>query len=324
MKAIRVNQPGDISELHFEETPVPQCNPSDVLVEIKAAGINFIDIYIRNGLYKPPHYPYIPGKEGSGVIAQVGSQVKRLKPGDRVAFCSGGTGTYAEFVAIPSEQVVLLPPEISFEVGAAVMLQGLTAYYLSHETFLLNNNHTALIHAGAGGVGLLLIQMAKILGAKVISTVSTDNKADLAKKAGADYTINYLSEAWLNHVLQFTNNEGVDVVYDAVGKTTFEQSMKSLKIRGMLVSYGQASGPVSPILLSQLAEKSLFLTRPTLFHYIMGESLNRLSLALFTLIKEKKLHITIGQRYALKDVALAHTDLENRKTIGKSLLVINH
>lgn len=323
MKAILVRQSGGIDQLHLEDVSVPECGPKDVLVKLKAVGINFIDIYVRKGLYKTNQFPYIPGKEGSGEVVSVGKDVQAFKPGDRVAFCAAGTGTYAEYAAIPADQVVLIPASLSFETAAAVMLQGLTAYYLSHQTFLLSKNHVALIHAGAGGVGLLLIQMAKLVDAKVITTVSNEEKAKLAMIAGADEVVIYTQNSFLEAVKKITNGTGVNVVYDSVGKTTFEDSLIALAIRGMLVSYGQSSGPVLPIELSKLAEKSLFLTRPTLFHYIKTkEELDNMSLALFDLISNNKLQVTIGKRYPLEEVATAHLDLENRKTIGKSILLI--
>lgn len=323
MQAIKVQAPGNTDQLQLIECPIPICNPDDVLVEIKAAGLNFIDIYIRTGLYKSPHYPYIPGKEGSGIIISVGKNVRHLNEGDRVAFCVGGTGTYAEFAVIPADQVVLIPEKISFEIAAAAMLQGLTAYYLSHLTFALNKNHIALIHAGAGGVGLLLIQMAKIIGAKIITTVSSDDKKELVKQAGADHVVIYTRESFYDAVMNDTNNMGVDVVYDAVGKTTFNDSLRSLKLRGMLVSYGQASGSIPHFDIRQLSEKSVYLTRPILNHYTNTQAeLNQLTAVLFNLILEKKLNITIGQTYALADAKKAQDDLEQRKTFGKSLLLI--
>ncbi len=323
MKAILINAAGNADQLHLQECPVPTCGPDDVLVQIKAAGINYIDIYTRNGLYKPPHYPYIPGKEGSGIVHAIGSHVKKFQVGDRVTFCVGGTGTYAEFAVLPAKYVVHLPPEISFEIAAAAILQGLTAYYLTHQTFLLAKNQTALIHAGAGGVGLLLIQLAKMLGANVITTVSTTEKMQQVKNMGADIIVNYTQASFLDAIMTYTQQVGVNVVYDAVGKTTFNDSLKSLALRGMLVSYGQASGPPDPMPMSALAEKSLYLTRPTLAHYTRTENeLTQLANNLFDLIIKQKLLITIGQRYALKDAVAAHQDLESRKTIGKSVLVV--
>lgn len=323
MKAIRVEHPGGPERLKLQEIEVPNYGPNDVLIQVKAIGINYIDVYVRTGLYKPSRYPYTPGKEGSGVVTAVGDNVKDFKPGNRVAFCLVSEGSYAEYVVVPADKVVLIPTGISFEIAAAVMLQGLTAYYLSHLTFPLHKNHIALVHAGAGGVGLLLIQMAKILGAKVITTVSSEEKASIAKTAGADQIIIYTDKSFLDGVMKTTHGLGVNVVYDAVGKTTFEDSLKSLAIRGMLVSYGQASGPVPNVELSKLAEKSLFLTRPSLMQYAhTKEELQEMSAALFDLILNGKLKITIGQCYPLAEAAKAHTNLEARKTIGKSILVI--
>lgn len=323
MQAILVNEPGGSEKLQLQEVVTPKCKPDEVLVEIKAAGINYIDVYIRTGLYPSAQYPYTPGKEGSGIITTIGENVKEFKVGDRVAFSSGGSGSYAQYTAIPAAQVVPIPASLSFEIAAAAMLQGLTAYYLSHLTFPLNKNHTALIHAGAGGVGLLLIQLAKSIGAQVITTVSTADKAKLAQAAGADEVVIYTQDSFVDVVMQNTHNRGVDVVYDAVGKTTFDDSLKSLAIRGMLVSYGQASGPVPPVPLSKLAEKSLYLTRPSLSHYTRNQQeLTDLAAKLFALISGGKLKITIGQKYTLAEAVKAHNDLEARKTIGKSLLLL--
>ena len=323
MRAIQVKQAGGVEQLVIQECPVPLCKPDEVLVQIKVAGINYIDVYIRKGLYNPPYYPFIPGKEGSGIVIEVGNNVKDIKKSDRVAFCVGGSGTYAEFAALPAHQVIPIPDDLSFEIAAAAMLQGLTAYYLSHKTILLNENHHILIHAGAGGVGLLLIQMAKMLGAKVMVTVSTEEKAKLVKTAGADEIVLYTQESFLIKVMEWTHHQGVNVVYDAVGKTTFEDSLKSLAIRGMLVSYGQSSGFIAPIQLSQLAEKSLYLTRPNLGHYTQSnvESIE-MTTELFEMIISNHLKILVGQRYPLAEAATAHADLEARKTIGKSVLMI--
>jgi NADPH2:quinone reductase len=324
MKAIQVNEPGGAEQLHLHECVIPQYGPDDVLVQIKAAGLNYIDIYIRTGLYKPPAYPYVPGKEGSGIITEVGENVRHFKVGDRVAFCTSGSGTYAEFTAIPANQIVRIPEQLSFDMAAAVMLQGSTAYYLSHLTFLLDKRHTILIHAGAGGVGLLLIQMAKMLGAKVITTVSTENKAELAKSAGADYVINYTKESFYESVMKYTDKKGVNVVYDAVGKTTFDDSLRVLSTRGLLVSYGQASGPVAPFELRKLAEKSLYITRPSLHNYTLTQAeLNDITSAVFDMILQNKLKVTIGQRYPLSEAGKAQAELEARNTVGKSILVVN-
>lgn len=323
MKAIVVRNPGGHSELKLETLPVPSYAPDEVLVKTKIVGINFIDIYIRNGLYPVANYPYIPGKEGSGVIEAVGSNVKDLKPGDRVVFCTAGSGTYAEYVAIPADEVVIIPDAISFETAAAAMLQGLTAYYLTHLTFPLAKHNSALIHAGAGGVGRLLIQIAKIIGARVITTVSSQEKEKITNELHADLTVIYTQQSFLASVKKFTQNNGVNVVYDAVGKTTFDDSLLSLAVRGMLVSYGQASGPIPPLELSRLSEKSLYITRPRLVSYTRNKAeLNQLAQSLFDLILNHKLDIAIGQRYPLEDAAKAQLDLESRKTIAKSILEV--
>lgn len=323
MRCIQVAKAGGPEELKAKECSVPEIGSDDVLINIKAAGINYIDIYIRNGLYKPSHYPYTPGKEGSGIINKVGENVKDLKPGDRVAFCLDGSGSYAEYAAVPGNQVVKIPDTLSFEMAGAIMLQGLTAYYLSHLTYQLGEGDIALIHAGAGGVGLLLIQIAKLLKAKVITTVSSVEKAKLAEIAGADEVVIYTEESFLQKTLDYTNGQGVNVVYDGIGKNTFADSMKSLTTRGMLVSFGQASGPVPPVELSKLAEKSLYLTRPSLSNYARThKELQTMAAALFNILNEGKLEVTIGQLYALEEAATAHANLESRKTIGKSILII--
>lgn len=323
MRAIEVKQPGGIEQLVLQECPVPVCKPGEVLVQMKVAGVNFIDIYIRSGLYKLPYYPYIPGKEGSGIVVEVGQHVSDIKKGDRVAFCVGGSGTYAEFATLPASQVIPIPDDLSFEVGAAVMLQGLTAYYLSHQTILLKDNHHILVHAGAGGVGLLLIQMAKLLGAKVMATVSTEDKAQLAKSAGADEIVFYTQDSFFAKVMEWTNQKGVNVVYDAVGKTTFEDSLKSLAVRGMLVSYGQSSGAIAPFSVSQLAEKSLYLTRPSLANYTQSKAESiEMATALFAMLKNKLITVLIGQRYSLAEANRAHDELASRKTVGKSILIV--
>lgn len=323
MKCIQVTKAGGPEELQVTNCPIPDCEPNDVLIKIQAAGINFIDIYIRKGLYKPSHYPYIPGMEGSGVIIKVGKNVQALKPEDKVAFCMGSKGSYAEYTVVSQEQVVKIPPTLSFEMAAAIMLQGLTAYYLSHLTYKLNEKSIVLIHAGAGGVGTLLIQMAKLLKATVITTVSNQEKAELAKITGADHAIIYTQESFLERIMEITQQRGVDVAYDSIGKTTFEDSLKSLTYRGMLVSYGQSSGPVPTFELAKLAEKSLYLTRPSLAHYARTkEELCSMSTALFEMLDEGQLEVTIGQLYPVEDAAKAHADLESRKTIGKSVLII--
>ena len=324
MKAIPVTQSGGPEQLIYQDTATPTPGDYEILVKLKAIGINYIDVYVRTGLYKTEKYPYIPGKEGCGEIVALGKNVTQFKVGYRVAFFAADSGTYAEYTTVLAEKAVIVPAELSDEIAAAVMLQGLTAYYLSHLTFSLNENHIALIHAGAGGVGQLLIQIAKIIGAKVISTVSTDAKAELAKAAGADQVINYSNKDFLESVMQMTLNNGVNVVYDAVGKDTFDKSLKCLATRGMMVLYGQASGPVPLFDIRQLAEKSLYITRPSLYHYANTQTdIATMSKILFDYLLNKGLRVQIGQRYALQDAAQAHRDLEDRKTVGKSILYIS-
>ncbi len=323
MKAILVSQAGGPEQLVYQECPAPTPGDDEILVKLKAIGINYIDVYVRTGLYKPEKYPYIPGKEGCGETVALGKNVTNFKIGDRVAFFASSSGAYAEYATVLADKAVIVPAELNDEIAAAIMLQGITAYYLSHLTFPLNKNHVALIHAGAGGVGQLLIQIAKILGAKVISTVSTEAKAELAKAAGADQVINYSTKDFADSVMQMTLNSGVNVVYDAVGKDTFDQSLRCLSIRGMMVLYGQASGPVPLFDLRALTEKSLYLTRPSLFQYARTQSeISDMSKILFDYILHKGLRVQIGQRYALQDAAQAHRDLEDRKTVGKSILYI--
>lgn len=324
MKAILVSQTGGPEQLIYQETGTPIPGDNEVLVKLKAIGINYIEIYIRTGLYKSEQFPYIPGREGCGEIVALGKNVHNFNVGDRVAFFAASTGSYAEYATVSAEKTVIVPPQLSDEIAAAIMLQGITAYYLSHITFPLNKNHTALIHAGAGGVGQLLIQMAKILGAKVISTVSTEAKAERAKSAGADQVINYSNKDFAESVMKMTLNSGAHVVYDAVGKDTFDQSLQCLTLRGMLVSYGQASGPIPPVELRRLAEKSLFITRPALHHYAhTADDIAHMSNAVFDYILHKGLRVEIGQRYALQDAAQAHRDLADRRTVGKSILLIS-
>jgi NADPH:quinone reductase len=322
MKAIVVTKAGGPEQLLYEEYPIPQLAPDQVLVKTKAIGINFIDIYFRKGIYKIDKYPYIPGKEASGDVAAVGEEVKNVAVGERVVFCKAITGTYAEYAVVNADQVVKIPEQMDYEIAAASMLQGLTAYYLSHLTIKLNANDTVLIHAGAGGVALLLIQMAKFLGAKVITTVSSEAKEKLAKSVGADHTIIYSQFSFQEIVMNLTNGKGVNVVYDAVGKDTFNDSLNSLAVRGLLVSYGQASGPIAPIEINQLATKSLYITRPSLFDYTATrEELVSMSNALFDYILNKGLQVEIGQHYQLSNAGQAHRDLEHRRTVGKSILL---
>ncbi|HFB52431.1 MAG TPA: quinone oxidoreductase, partial [Anaerolineae bacterium] len=267
MKAIRVHKTGGIEQLKLEEIPVPQPAENEILVKIHAAGVNFIDIYHRTGLYPLP-LPFVPGLEAAGTVEAVGAGVNDFSVGDRVAY-STQLGAYAEYAVVPAEKVVSVPDGVSLTDAAAVMLQGMTAHYLTHSTYPLQAGETALIHAAAGGVGLLLVQLAKKIGATVIGTVSTAEKEALAKNAGADYIIRYTETDFETETMRLTDGRGVDVVYDSVGQATFNKSLNVLRSRGYMVLFGQSSGPVPPFDLGELNRKgSLFITRPSLFHYI--------------------------------------------------------
>jgi NADPH2:quinone reductase len=282
--------------------------------------LNYIDVYFRTGLYKSP-LPFTPGMEAAGTVEAVGDNVSELKPGDRVAY-AGVLGAYAEYALVKAAQLVPLPDDVDFPSAAAVMLQGLTAHYLTHSTFPLRKGETVLLHAAAGGVGLLLIQIAKRIGARVIGTVSTEEKASLARKAGADHIVFYTREDFEQEVKKITGGSGVDVVYDSVGKTTFDKSLDCIRRRGMMVLFGQSSGPVPPMEPGALnAKGSLYLTRPGLAHYTATrEELLWRSGDLFGWIAEKSLNLRIDRTYPLKEVAQAHRALESRQTAGKVLI----
>jgi len=300
------------------DVPEPEPGAGQAIVELNAAGVNYMDVIARTGANNPT-LPLIPGGEGSGIVVKVGEGVSEVAVGDRVAYTGAGM-SYAEKVCVPSWRLVKVPDGMDIEVGAAAMLQGMTAHYLAHSTYALNSGDTALVHSGAGGVGLLLIQMAKMAGAQVITTVSTDEKAEIAKGAGADHAILYADFA--AEVMKFTNDKGVEVVYDAVGADTFEGSVASLAPRGLLALYGQASGPVPPIALSVLNPKSLFLTRPSLGSYTATRAeLDQRAGELLGWVASGKLNIKVHGRYALKDAADAHRELQGRLTSGKLLLI---
>ncbi len=322
MKAITVERPGGPEVLHLSEVPKPEPQAGQVLVKIAASGINYIDVYYRNGHYKAPHLPFTPGMEAAGIVERVGTGVNAFKPGDRVAYPSA-MGSYAEYAVVPADRLVHVPDGVSLRDAAALMLQGMTAHYLVNSTFPLAAGQTALVQAGAGGVGLLLTQLAEAKGATVIATVSNDEKARLSKGAGADHVIDYTQEDFAARAREITGGKGVDVVYDSVGKTTFEKSLDSLRPRGMLALFGASSGPVPPFDLQVLAAKgSLFLTRPSLANYIATrEELDWRARDLFALVLDGKLKLRTEHEYPLADAARAHADLENRATTGKLLLV---
>jgi NADPH:quinone reductase len=320
MKAIQVNQVGGPEVMAVVELPVPKPKANEAVVKVAAAGVNFIDVYLREGRYKAP-LPFILGQEGAGTVTEVGADVKSVKAGDRVAW-AGLLGSYAEYAAVAADRLVPVPTAVSDQQAAAAMLQGMTAHYLAHDTYPLKFGETALIHAAAGGVGLLLVQMAHNIGARVIGTVSTEEKAKLAREAGADDVILYTQSDFEAETKRLTGNKGVHVVYDSVGKTTFEKGLNVLRTRGMMVLFGGSSGavpPFDPIILTQ--KGSLFLTRPSLGNYISTrEELLTRSEAVFAMIDSGKLKLRIEHTFPLAEAQQAHRDLEGRKTTGKLLL----
>ena len=321
MKAIEVKQPGGPESMQLVDLPIPQPKANEAVVKLAASGVNFIDVYVREGRYKAP-LPVVPGQEGAGVVTAVGTDVKFVNAGDRVAWTSI-LGTYAEYVAVPADRLVPVPEGISDQQSAAAMLQGMTAHYLSHDTYPLKQGETALIHAAAGGVGLLLVQMGHNIGARVIATVSTEEKAKLARDAGADEVILYTQVDFEAETKRLTSGKGVHVVYDSVGKTTFEKGLNILRPRGMMVLFGGSSGAVPPFDPMVLAHKgSLYLTRPTLVTYITTrEELLARSASVFGMISAGKLKLRVEHTYPLAEAQRAHRDLESRKTTGKLLLI---
>jgi NADPH:quinone reductase len=314
MKAIFVEKPGGVENLKYADLPKPSPGPGQALVKISASGVNYIDIYFRKGIYPAPT-PIVLGNEGAGTVEAVGPDVKNVAPGDRVAYAMP-RGSYAEYQAVPAWQLVKIPASVDFETAAAAMLQGMTAHYLTHSTYPLKPGDSCLVHAAAGGTGRLIVQMAKMLGARVVGTVGDEEKAKQAKESGADEVIIYTKE-------DFTANaKGMNVVYDSVGQATFTKSLDCLRPRGMMVSFGNSSGPVAdfaPLVLSQ--KGSLFLTRPTLASYsATPEELDWRASDVLNWIGQGKLKLHIYKVYALSEAAQAHRDLEGRKTTGKLLL----
>jgi len=321
MKAIQIKEPGGPEAMQLADLSLPQAKPNEALIKIAAAGVNFIDVYQREGRYKVP-LPFVLGQEAAGTVVSVGADVTTCKPGDRVAW-TGILGTYADHAAVPADRLVPTPEGVTDQQAAATMLQGMTAHYLLHDTFPLKRGQTALIHAAAGGVGLLAVQMAHHIGARVIATVSTEEKAKLAREAGANDVILYTQTDFESETKRLTGGKGVDVVYDGVGKTTFEKGLNVLRPRGYMVLFGGSSGPVPPFDLIQLSTKgSLFITRPTLGHYIAStEELRQRAAAVFGMIRDGKLNLRIEHIYRLADAQQAHRELEGRKTTGKLLLI---
>ena len=320
MKAIRVASHGGAEVLRLEEVAAPEPRPGEVLIRVDAAGVNFVEIYQRTGLY-PLQLPYTPGGEAGGEVVAVGSGVTSLRLGDRVASVAV-QGSYAELALLAEERAVMLPEAISVEQAAASMLQGMTAHYLAFTTFPLKPGDSCVVHAAAGGVGLLLVQIAKRCGARVFATVSTEEKGQLAREAGADVVIRYLQEDFAAVVQEATGGKGVNVVYDSVGQTTFEKSLGCLAPLGMLVLFGQSSGPVPPMSPRAFAAGSLFFTRPSLYHYVADRaSLERRAGDVLRWVADGSLKLRIERRYPLAEAPAAQRALEGRQTTGKVLLV---
>ncbi|MGC9158243.1 MAG: quinone oxidoreductase family protein [Terracidiphilus sp.] len=321
MKAIQIHTIGGPEVLQLADVPVPQPEPGQVLIRVKAVGVNFIEIYFRRGVYKAA-LPFTPGSEAAGTVEKLGPGVSGFAVGDAVASVSV-VGSYAEYALVPAAQLIRIPQELSMEQAAAAMLQGMTAHYLSHSTFPLKAGDTALVHAGAGGVGLLLTQMAARLGVRVITTVSTPAKAELSRAAGAAEAILYTEQDFAAEVKRLTGGRGVDVVYDSVGKTTFEGSLSCLRPRGLLALFGASSGPVPPFDLIQLSSRgSLFITRPTLWHYLATRAeLESRAGDVLGWIARGDLKLRAEHLYPLAEAAQAQVDLEARRTTGKVLLV---
>lgn len=321
MRAIQIKQPGGPEAMELVDIPVPEPKPNEAVLKLTACGVNFIDVYQREGRYKVP-LPFILGQEGAGTVTAAGAEVESVKKGDRVAW-TGILGGYAEYAVIAADRLVAVPAGVTDQQAAAAMLQGMTAHYLLHDSYPLKRGETALIHAAAGGVGLLLVQMAHNIGARVLATVSTEEKAKLAREAGADEIIFYTKSDFEAETKRLTDGKGVHVVYDSVGKTTFEKGLNVLRARGMMVLYGGSSGavpPFDPIVLTQ--KGSLFLTRPSLGNYISTrEELVARSSSVFSMMASGKLKLRIEHTYPLAEAQRAHRELEGRKTTGKLLLI---
>ncbi len=322
MRAIRVHEVGGPEVLRVEDVQDPRPGEGELLIGVVASGVNFIDVYFRTGAY-PATPPFTPGMEGAGVVEVVGPGVEGFRVGDRVAW-SMHLGSYAEKAVVPAGKVVRVPEGVELELAAAVLLQGMTAHYLATSTWSIREGDRALVHAGAGGVGLLLTQIVKRRGGVVFATVSTDEKAELARDAGADEVIRYDRTDFREEVLRLTGGKGVDVVYDSVGKDTFDRSLASLRPRGFMVLYGQSSGAVPPVDPQRLnSGGSLFLTRPSLGHYIAGPGeLQERAGALFEWMREGELDVRVGERHPLEDAGVAHDRLTGRQTTGKVLLTL--
>jgi NADPH2:quinone reductase len=321
MKAIQVSRTGGPEVLKLVDLPIPEPKPNEAVIQIKAAGVNFVDVYFREGRYPAP-LPFVNGQEAAGVAIATGAEVTTFKVGDRVAY-TGALGSYAEYAAVPADRLVKIPDELDFTQAAAAMLQGMTAHYLCHSTYPVKRGETALVHAAAGGVGLLLVQMCKLIGARVIGTTGSEEKAKLAREAGADEVIIYSAQDFETETKRLTEDKGVHVVYDGVGKDTFAKGLNVLRPRGFMVIFGGASGAVPPFDLLELTKHgSLYVTRPSLQHYIASrEELEQRSGKVLQMITAGDLKIRIHKTYPLAEAETAHRDLEGRKTTGKLLLI---
>lgn len=323
MKCIQVKEPGGPEKMSVVELETPEPGPGQALVRIVASGVNFLDVYLREGAYYKVEMPLTLGNEAAGTVEAVGRDVTEVAVGDRVAYAMV-RGSYAEYAVVPAERLVKIPDGVGFVEAAAAMLQGMTAHYLTHSTYKLTSNDTCLVHAAAGGAGGLLVQVAKMRGARVLGTVSTEEKAQVARECGADETILYTKEPFDEAVMRITGGRGVDVVYDSVGQDTFEGSLNCLRTRGMLVVFGQSSGPIPPIDTGTLNMKgSLFLTRTGLGHHLLTrEELLWRAGDVLDWVATGKITLRIGATYPLAEAATAHRDLESRRTVGKLILTV--
>ncbi len=322
VKAIRIHKPGGIDAMVYEDVDVGEPGKGEVRIRHKAIGVNFIDVYQRSGAYPLPAYPAVIGMEGAGIVEAVGKGVKGIAKGDRVAYAAMPPGAYAEKRLMPADRLVKLPDAIKDKTAACIMLQGMTAQYLLKQTYKVKRGDWVLVHAAAGGMGLLLCQWAKAIGARVIGTTSTPEKAKLARKNGCDHAIIYTQEDFVARVKEITGGKGVAVVYDGVGKDTFLKSLEALAIRGHLVLYGAASGPPDAFNPAMLGAKSASLTRPTLFHYTAApKDLQAMAADVFRIVRSGKVKIQKPTEYKLADAARAHADLTGRKTTGPLILV---
>ncbi|EPS43518.1 hypothetical protein H072_2492 [Dactylellina haptotyla CBS 200.50] len=323
-KAVQFSKTGGTEVLEINDIPIPKIEKGQVLIKTVYAGVNFIDTYFRSGLYPVPAFPHTLGSEGAGIVEAVGDGVTKFKPGDNVVYM--GSGTYREYSLVPERVVSHVPDGLKLEEAAAVLIQGLTALTMLRESYSVNKGDTILIHAAAGGTGLILVQLAKALGATIIATASTAEKLEIAKQHGADYLVNYSGgeDQWVKDVLAYTKNgEGVEAVYDGVGKATFEGDLKVTKRKGTLVSFGNASGSPDPFVIGRLGDKNIKLLRPRLFAYVATqEEFDHYTQELFGYIKNNQLKVNIHKIYPMQDIAQAHKDLEGRATTGKLVLKI--